>query len=134
MAKRQCMMQEEDGPPATLVDDLEHYQQHYKDLFRMMEITYVAPDKTKANFRVQSRTDSKRTLECSLSETTCFQVEKDSQGDELCGKRFESFEQLLSALDGAEQFGTRLCDLVSEQLAKELGSLDFEGRFDSQEK
>ncbi|CAE8590911.1 unnamed protein product, partial [Polarella glacialis] len=68
-----------------------------------------------------------------LSESTCFLVQKDSQADELLDTQFESFEQLLSAMDGADIFGSRLCNLVSEELAKQLTSEDFASRFASSE-
>eukprot|EP00438_Fugacium_kawagutii_P033179 Skav219793 [mRNA] locus=scaffold147:68548:69083:- [translate_table: standard] len=62
-------------------------------MFHELEILRILPKEDAAEFRLVSRQEDRRTVE----------------------------EQLLSALDGAEAFGARLCDLVSQQLAAERG-------------
>mmetsp|Transcript_49968 Transcript_49968/g.93490 ORF Transcript_49968/g.93490 Transcript_49968/m.93490 type:complete len:121 (+) Transcript_49968:62-424(+) len=103
--------------PPPLADDLRHYQEHYQQMFHQLDILRAVPGEPTAHFRIVSRLDSRRTLEVLLTET-CFHVQKDSQEEgSLVDTKLESFEQLLSALDGAETFGSRLCDLVSQRLA-----------------
>ena len=110
----------EDSNP-TLLADVQHYKEHYKDMFQELEILRVLPKEDVTEVRLVSRQESRRTLEVAVS-SSCFRVLTDSQ-EGLKDQKFESFEQLLSALDGAEAFGSRLCDLVSQQLA----SLDESG-------
>ena len=95
-------------------------------MFHELEILRVLPNEEATEFRLVSRQSSRRTLEVSL-DNSCFRVMTDSSSDTLKGERFESFEQLLSALDGAEVFGSRLCDLVSQQLqAEKMAEEDLE--------
>mmetsp|Transcript_72387 Transcript_72387/g.216079 ORF Transcript_72387/g.216079 Transcript_72387/m.216079 type:complete len:169 (-) Transcript_72387:122-628(-) len=109
--------------PQPVADDLLHYQEHYSDFFSELEILSTSPDRQQALFRVVSRTGSGRELRVLLTPSS-FCVEEDSQEGALRGEQFETFEQVLSALDGAEAFGLRLCGLVSEQLTMQMGSLD----------
>uniref|UniRef100_A0A7S2BG52 GSKIP domain-containing protein n=1 Tax=Alexandrium andersonii TaxID=327968 RepID=A0A7S2BG52_9DINO len=113
--------------PQPVADDLLHYQEHYQDFFSELDILSTSPDRQQALFRVVSRSGSGRELRVRLTPSS-FCVEEDSQDGSLRGEQFETFEQVLSAMDGAEAFGSRLCGLVSEQLAQQLGS--FEGRFE----
>ncbi|CAJ1386290.1 unnamed protein product, partial [Effrenium voratum] len=101
--------------PPPWLDDLRHIKEHYVDMFHSMDILNVLPDQKAAVFRVVSRLPSRRELEVLLNDS-CFEVQSDSQAS-LVGSKLESFEQLLSAMDGADAFGSRLCDLVSQQLA-----------------
>ncbi|CAL1127766.1 unnamed protein product [Cladocopium goreaui] len=91
-------------------------------MFHEMEILRVLPKEDVTEFRLVSRQPSRRTVEVTLN-SSCFRVMTDSQ-EGLKDQTFESFEQLLSALDGADAFGSRLCDLVSQQLAAEMAGSD----------
>mmetsp|Transcript_131515 Transcript_131515/g.281151 ORF Transcript_131515/g.281151 Transcript_131515/m.281151 type:complete len:151 (+) Transcript_131515:66-518(+) len=110
-----------------VADDLAHYREHYRDFFSELEVLYVSQDRQQAEFRLVSRAEDRRALRVTLS-PSCFCVEEDSRNGELKGEQLESFEQLLSAMDGAATFGSRLCGLVSAQLAQQLNSSDLAAR------
>ncbi|CAE7895925.1 unnamed protein product [Symbiodinium microadriaticum] len=112
--------------PRPLAEDLYHYKEHYQDMFHELEILRAVPGEPTAHFRLVSRLPSRRTVEVLLSESA-FHVQKDSQEEStLRDAKFESFEQLLSSLDGAEVFGSRLCDLVSQRLREDAGDAKSE--------
>merc|ERR1712085_239077 len=106
------------GAPQPLGNDVLHYQEHYRDFFSEFQVVSIAADGYEATFRIVSRAESKRALQVCLTPGG-FEIEQDSTG-ELAGTTVESFEQVLSAMDGMESYGTRLCDLVSDQLAAKL--------------
>ncbi|CAK0817884.1 unnamed protein product, partial [Prorocentrum cordatum] len=81
----------------------------------------VSQDQQRALFRLTSRTEPPRELRVLLTPHS-FEVEEDSQGGELRGEQLETFEQVLSAMDGASAFGSRLCGLVNDQLQQALAS------------
>mmetsp|Transcript_59473 Transcript_59473/g.141658 ORF Transcript_59473/g.141658 Transcript_59473/m.141658 type:complete len:125 (-) Transcript_59473:201-575(-) len=100
-----------------IAEDVEHYKENYRDFFSAFEVLWKSPSGDEATFRVSSRTNNKRTLKVRLT-SRCFVVEEDSMEGKLKGRELETFEQLLSAMDGAEVFGTTLCSLVEAKLAQ----------------
>ncbi|CAJ1335336.1 unnamed protein product, partial [Effrenium voratum] len=99
--------------------------EHYVDMFHSMDILNVLPDQKAAVFRVVSRLPSRRELEVLLNDS-CFEVQSDSQAS-LVGSKLESFEQLLSAMDGADAFGSRHVQLIRLNIKKELTASAFVG-------
>merc|ERR1712187_758831 len=97
-------------------------------MFGSLDILSISGDKQEATFRLVSKNENRRTLQVHLS-AACFLIQEDTEDGKLCGEQFESFEQVLSAIDGAEAFGNRLCGLVSDQLAAQLAaSADLSSR------
>merc|ERR1719330_1480191 len=114
----------EEDAPQPIADDVLHYKQHYGEFFSEFEVLSTSPDRQQSTFRIVSKAGSQRVLQVSLTPAG-FQIEEDS-AEELQGRVLESFEQVLSAMDGAQAFGTRLCDLVSAQLAAKLADASAE--------
>merc|ERR1711865_572997 len=106
----------DDEPVQPIAQDVYHFQEHYRDFFSEFEVIHIEPSQQEALFRIVSRAASARQLRIRLT-TSCFRIEEDSADGALCGTELESFEQVLSAMDGAEAFGTRMCDLMSAKLA-----------------
>ncbi|CAD7965127.1 unnamed protein product [Amoebophrya sp. A120] len=111
--------------PPSMVKDLEFIQQHHHKFYSEMTIEYADDDQ--AFFFLASKRQPNRRLKLSLAADTAYTVLEDSTEDaaqSLISQQFESFEQVMSALDKGG-FGDLLCNLVVDKLG-ELGELATE--------
>ncbi|CAD7948649.1 unnamed protein product [Amoebophrya sp. A25] len=110
-----------DDPTASqsMIRDLEFIQQHHHKFYSQLEIE--SADDHEAFFWLASKRQPNRRLRLSLSAQTAFTVIEDPE-NKLLGRQFESFEQVMSALDEGD-FGDLLCGLAAAKLA-EMGAVD----------
>eukprot|EP00392_Amoebophrya_sp_AT5.2_P019277 g20045.t1 len=104
----------------SMVKDLEFIQQHHHKFYSTLEIEQA--DEHQAVFWLASKRQPDRKLRITLSAATAYLVLDDPfcppGTAALTNRQFESFEQVLSALDEGG-FGDLLCNLVMDKLVEE---------------
>ncbi|EER02464.1 hypothetical protein Pmar_PMAR004827 [Perkinsus marinus ATCC 50983] len=119
----ECSTNEED-----VLKDVDYIMRHYSGYFHQMEITNR--EKDSVTFRLIPNDDKTRELIVVLNRSH-FILEGDSSTkpnhELLIGRRFETIEQLLSAVMGAHHFGQMLNSL----LVTRLESLESSPRSDN---
>ena len=104
----------------SMQQDLLHLQKHYHKFYARLEVLEASDEQ--CLFLFASKRQPARVLKVLLNASVAFQVVEDEHASSLVGRRYESLEQLMSALDEAD-FGNLLCALAAAKLEEQGGEV-----------